>query len=370
MSTLERRARLQSTCGLSEEDLQLLDSGGLTVDDANRMVENVVGRYALPFAVATNFVVNGREVLIPMVIEESSVVAAASNAAKMVRAGGGFVADVTPPIMIGQVELGDVCDASAALTRIDQHATEILALARALVPNLVQRGGGPLSIEGRVLEKDTVVVHVLVDVRDAMGANMVNTVVEGIAEHLAALVGARHGLRILSNLSTHRRVTVRASVPDAALADKDGASVRAQIVRAHRFAELDPYRAATHNKGIMNGVDAVLLATANDWRGVEAGAHAYAAESGRYRPLSVWEDGEKTLQGKLDMPLAVGTVGGAISSHPLAQLALAILRPQSAGELAAMIGAAGLATNLASLRALATDGINRGHMPLHSRKLT
>ncbi len=369
LSTLERRARLQATLGLSEEDLQVLDTGGITLEDANRMIENVVGRYALPLAIATNFVIDDREVLIPMVIEEPSVVAAASNAAKMVRAGGGFKTKVTAPIMIGQVQLCDVPDADAAIAAIEAHDPEILALGRALVPNLVSRGGGPLRLERRILEREgeaggsTVVVHVLVDVRDAMGANMVNTIVEGVAPRLAELAGARHGLRILSNLSTHRMAEVWCEVPDASLGQ-----AAEQIAAASRFAQLDPYRAATHNKGIMNGVDAVLLATANDWRGVEAGAHAFAAQSGQYRPLSTWTHQGGRLHGRLEMPLAVGTVGGAISAHPAAQLALSIMRPASAGELAGFVAAAGLAANLASLRALATEGIQHGHMRLHARK--
>lgn len=366
-----RRARLAELCGLDEQTLEALGSGGLDVDVADTMIENVVGRYTLPFGVALNFVIDGRDVVVPMAIEEPSVVAAASNAARMVRAGGGFHSEVSDPVMIAQIELRDVGDVEAACRDIAGKKREILDRARQLLPGVVSRGGGPVDLETRVFAEDSiVVVHLLVDCRDAMGANMVNKVAEGVADELAEIAGAQVGLRILSNLTVHRTIVVTASIPDDALCEDAGPQVRPAIAAASRFAELDPYRAATHNKGIMNGVDAVLVATANDWRGVEAGAHAYACRDGRYRPLAVWTDTGSSLDGRLEMPMAVGTVGGAISVHAGARAALSILGDTSARWLASVAGAAGLATNLAALRALATDGIQRGHMSLHARKET
>jgi hydroxymethylglutaryl-CoA reductase len=308
-----------------------------------------------------------------MVVEEPSVVAAASNAAKMVRAGGGFHVRVSAPIMIGQVQLVKVPDPDAACREIEGAKQDLLSRAKDLAPRLVERGGGPVDIQARVLSRPAdpdggmIVVHVHVDCRDAMGANMVNSIAEGIADRLAFLSRGKPGLRILSNLSDERTVTAVAQIPDRALDPNAGAQVRRSIVAASRFAELDPYRAATHNKGIMNGIDSVLLATGNDWRGVEAGAHAYACRTGAYRPLSVWRDDGAALNGTLQMPLAVGTVGGSLQVHEGAKLALRLLGVRSATELAAVVAAVGLASNLAALRALATDGIQRGHMSLHAR---
>jgi hydroxymethylglutaryl-CoA reductase len=368
-----RRRRLAEVCELDEAALAALDRGGIDLEIADGMIENTVGVYALPMAVALNFLVDGVDYLVPMVIEEPSVVAAASYAAKMVRAGGGFRAEVSPPVMIGQIQLTDVPDTAAATAAIEAGADAVLARARKLAPRLVERGGGPVGLRVRVLSEPgapdggMIVVHLLVDCRDAMGANLVNSLAEGVADELAALAGGRVGLRILSNLCDERLVRVSARVPDAALCDADGASVRRAVVAASRFAELDPYRAATHNKGIMNGVDAVILATGNDWRGVEAGAHAWAARGGGYRPLAVWRDDGDGLAGTLELPMAVGVVGGALHVHAGARLALSILAAQSAGALAAVAASAGLASNLAALRALATDGIQRGHMSLHAR---
>ncbi len=385
LSIPERRELLRARTGLGSSELQPLDTGGLDLDTADHMIENVVGTYALPLGVALNFRVNDRDLVVPMVVEEPSVVAAASNAARMVRAGGGFRAEADPPVMIAQVQLLDVADPDAAAARILSQRAAILAEARAAVPRLVERGGGPCALSTRVLSRPgdrdggVLVVHVDVDCCDAMGANMVNTVAEAIGDHLAELAGppARTGLRILSNLSDRRLVRATARIPAAALADDEaeGPAVRDAIVSASRFAELDPYRATTHNKGIMNGVDAVLLATGNDWRGVEAGAHAFAARSGRYAPLATWRraapagngGAEDDLLGTLEMPLAAGTVGGALRVHGGARLALALLAVTTARELACVAAAAGLAANLAALRALATEGIQRGHMSLHAR---
>ncbi len=367
----ERRRRAAELLGIEEAELALaLERGGIDIDTADRMIENVLGTYALPFALGLNFLVDGRERLLPMVVEEPSVVAAASNAARMVRAGGGFHTEADPPVMIAQVQLEGVADPSRATERIERETPALLSAANACVPNLLRYGGGARSLEVRSLGEGTLVVHVLVDCRDAMGANLVNTVAEGIADRLAELAGARVGLRILSNLADHRTVTVRCRVPAEALrTDRaEGEAVRDGIVAASRFAERDPYRAATHNKGIMNGVDAVVLATGNDWRAVEAGAHAYAAAEGRYQPLCTWRVGEEgALLGELRMPMALGVVGGPIRVHPGARLALRLAEVRDAQDLAALAAAAGMASNLAALRALATDGIQRGHMRLHAR---
>ncbi len=366
----ERRAALAARQGVDASELASLDRGGLDREAADGMIENVIGTYALPLGVALNFLIDDVDYVVPMVIEEPSVVAAASNAARMVRAGGGFHTVVSAPIMIGQVQLTDIADPDAAVRAIEAAREDILALAGSLAPRMVERGGGPVGVRARVLSRAAdpdggmVVVHLLVDCRDAMGANLVNSIAEGVADRLAAITGGHVGLRILSNLSDERTVSVTARVPDAILG---GADVRKGIVSASRFAELDPYRAATHNKGIMNGIDAVLLATANDWRGVEAGAHAYAARSGSYKPLATWRDDGGTLVGTLVVPLAVGTVGGAMHVHPAADLALGMLAVDSAADLASVVASAGLASNLAALRALATDGIQRGHMSLHAR---
>jgi hydroxymethylglutaryl-CoA reductase len=306
-----------------------------------------------------------------MVIEEPSVVAAASNAAKMVRAGGGFVAEADPPHMIAQVQLREVRDAHAAVQRIEAHAEEIARLADRTVGGLVARGGGTRGVEARVLADDLVVVHVIVDCKDAMGANLVNSVAEAVADRLAEIAHARVGLRILSNLCDKRCVRVRCRVPAAVLAtdDMNGSEVIDGILNASRFAELDPYRAATHNKGIMNGVDAVVIATGNDWRAVEAGAHAFASRTGTYRPLAVWRREGDELLGFLEMPMALGTVGGTLRVHPAARLSLRMLGVTDAQELACIAGAVGLASNLSAVRALATDGIQRGHMGLHARSV-
>jgi hydroxymethylglutaryl-CoA reductase len=279
--------------------------------------------------------------------------------------------------MIGQIQLVDIADADAAATALSAAAPELLDDARRLVPRLAERGGGPLALVPRVLARSgrdggVVVVHLHVDCRDAMGANLVNTLCEALADRVAAIARGRAGLRILSNLTDARTVTVRCRVADAALAgesdgQEDGAAIRRAIAAASRFAELDPYRAATHNKGIMNGVDAVLVATGQDWRAVEAGAHAYAGRSGTYGPLAIWREDNDGLAGELVMPLAVGTVGGALHVHPSARFALELAGVDGSERLAALAAAAGLATNLAALRALATEGIQRGHMALHAR---
>jgi hydroxymethylglutaryl-CoA reductase len=381
LSLDERRRQLASSLGLSDEDAQLLGQELLDEETANHMVENVIGVYGLPLGVGLNFQVNGRDFLVPMCVEEPSVVAAASNAARMVRLGGGFVAEADDPIMISQVQLTDVADTVHAKRRIEAHASEIVSAADRAYPSLVARGGGTRGIEVRVLEAPAqgrpgmLAVHLHIDVRDAMGANLVNTIAEAVAPRLAELAGGQVGLRILSNLADRRCVRVTCRVPAEALATDghDGVSVRDGIVSASRFAELDPYRAATHNKGIMNGIDAVVIATGNDWRGVEAGAHAFAATRGAhgaYGPLAVWRvatDG--ALEGTIEVPMAIGTVGGTLRVHPGARLALRILGTERASDLGMVMAAVGLASNLAALRALASEGIQRGHMSLHARSL-
>jgi hydroxymethylglutaryl-CoA reductase len=387
-SVAERRAVIAAAAGLSPEALAALDEGALSLDAADGMIENVVGTYALPFAVAVNFRIDGVDRLVPMVVEEPSVVAASSFAARMVRDSGGFHSSASAPVMIGQVQVVEIADVDAALAAVLAHKDELLARARATMPRLVDRGGGPVELSARILARPPgpdggmVVVHLHVDCRDAMGANLINTLCEEMAWPIAELCGGRPGLRILSNLTDERTVTVRCRVGAAQLVESPrggggvsdaavrGARVAAAIASASRFAELDPYRATTHNKGIMNGVDAVLLATGQDFRAVEAGAHAFAARSGTYRPLGTWKlDEQGGLLGELTMPLAVGIVGGALHVHPGARLGLALCRATSASDLAAVVAAAGLATNLAALRALATEGIQRGHMSLHARVL-
>jgi hydroxymethylglutaryl-CoA reductase len=354
-----------------------VDPGGLSLEAADGMIENVIGTYALPFAVAVNFCLDGEDVLVPMAVEEPSIVAAASNAARMARPGG-FTSEISAPIMIGQIQVTDIADVDSAMIALAAAAPELLADARRLVPRLAERGGGPVALEPRLLARSgpdggMIVVHLHVDCRDAMGANLVNTLCEALAERVARTARGRAGLRILTNLTDGRTVTIRCFIADDCL-DREsagregaGADVREAIAAASRFAELDPYRAATHNKGIMNGVDAVLVATGQDWRAVEAGAHAFAARSGRYAPLAIWSAVVGGLAGELTMPMAVGTVGGALHNHPAARLALELAGIDHADRLAALAGAAGLATNLAALRALATEGIQRGHMALHAR---
>ena len=370
-----RRAAVSAALGLPRESFAALDPGSLDLDAADNLIENVLGTLQIPLAVATNFRINGVDYLVPMAVEEASVVAAASNAAKMIRAGGGFVARCDPPWMIAQVQLlrGDAPrDASAAAATIADARADLLLLADGAHPRLVARGGGARDLEVRVLAPDMLVVHAIVDCQDAMGANLLNTIAEAIAPRLQTLTGWTPGLRILSNLADRRCSYASCRVPPAALAGKGwrGEDVALGIASASRFAELDPYRATTHNKGVMNGVDAVVLATGNDWRAMEAGAHAFAARTGVYRPLATWKVGlDGWLEGAIGLPTAVGTVGGATKVQPAARLALQILGPQASAMLGQVMAAVGLASNLAALRALATEGIQRGHMGLHARSV-
>ena len=373
----ERVATVQGFASLSPEEVALFtDADHLPLEQAQKVIENVIGRYSLPFAVATNFVINGRDYLIPMCVEESSIVAAASYAAKLIRESGGFECKSSEPLMIGQVQLLRVPDFEKAWQAIEASREGLIALANADLASLIERGGGVRSIEPRVLQEDgcppMFIVHIVIDVRDAMGANLINSVTERMAPELEAVTGGIARLKILSNLSDRRLAHTRVRVKHEVLGGKNapGREVAAQIIEAHQFAVADPYRACTHNKGIMNGIDPILVATGNDWRAVEAGAHAYAARSGRYRPMSDWSlDEHGDLIGVLEIPLALGIVGGITRAHKMAQLALHILGIRSAQELAEVCVASGLASNLAALKALATEGIQRGHMALHARNI-
>lgn len=376
-SLAERIAILTQWADLTQvEQTILLGMAGLTPDLADKMIENVVGIYSLPFGVATNFRINERDYLIPMVIEEPSVVAAASNAARLVRDGGGFVTTSDQPLMIGQIQVLDMPD-------VHQAAENILAEKNALLDTIndpgltiIKLGGGPRDIEVRIFEDTALgamlVVHLIYDVRDAMGANVINTACETLAPMIEDLTDGRVNLKILSNFSDKRMAGATCMVPAASLAtdEASGEEVVRAIVEAGVFAEVDPYRAVTHNKGVMNGIDAVLLATANDWRAVEAGAHAHSIVNGNYTSMTRWwADYDGNLRGRLTLPMAVGTVGGATRVHPTAKLALKILGVDNARELSEIIVAVGLAQNLAAIRALATEGIQVGHMSLHARQL-
>ncbi|RLG02630.1 MAG: hydroxymethylglutaryl-CoA reductase, degradative [Thaumarchaeota archaeon] len=367
----ERLKKVAEFADLTQEEQDLLRRfGALDEATANRMIENVIGAFQLPLGIAVNFLINGKDYMIPMVIEEPSVVAAASNAARMTRAGGGVYTQSTESLMIGQIQLVGVKDPYGARLEVLRNRDEILELANECDPVLVKLGGGAKDLEARVIETrlgPMLIVHLIVDVKDAMGANAVNTMAEAVAPKLASITGGRFRLRIISNLADRRLVRAWTRIPPEAVG---GREVAEGIVEAWAFADADPYRAATHNKGIMNGVDAVVIATGNDWRAVEAGAHAYACRLGRYKPLSTWELDEKgNLVGTLEMPLAVGTIGGATRTNPLARISLKILGVKSARELAEIIGAVGLVQNLAALRALAAEGIQAGHMSLHAKNI-
>lgn len=373
----ERLEKIADAAGLEENEQWVLQGrDGLTLEQADHMIENVVGLFGLPLGVATNFLVNGREVLVPMVIEEPSVVAGASFMAKLARAGGGFTAHTTEPEMIAQIQVLNVQDLARARSRLMEAKSEILTLADEVDPVIVQLGGGARDVEVRLLHETPVgpmvIVHVIFDTRDAMGANAINTVAERLAPKVEELTGGRVNLRILSNLADRRLARTSCRIPTDVLehADLPGEQVRDRIVEAWAFAAADPYRAATHNKGIMNGIDAVVLATGNDWRAIEAGAHAYAARNGQYTPLSQWRIGQEgELVGELELPMAVGIMGGATRVHPAASVCLNLMGVKSARELAEIIVSVGLAQNLAALRALATEGIQRGHMSLHARQI-
>jgi hydroxymethylglutaryl-CoA reductase len=370
--SIEERVKLvKGFAGLTDEEAALLQKpSALSFDVANRMVENLIGVLPVPLGVAVNFLVNGKDLIVPMAIEEPSVIAAASNAAKMARKKGGFHTTSTDPIMIGQIQVVGVQDAHNARFEILARKEEILKKANDQDPVLVSLGGGARDLEVRIVETflgKMVIAELLVDCRDAMGANAVNTMAEAVAPMIEEISGGRVYLRIISNLAVKRLARAKAIFAKEELG---GEEVVNGIVSAYAFAASDPFRCATHNKGIMNGVTAVVLATGNDTRAIEAGAHAYAARSGHYTSLTTWEKtAEGDLAGTLEMPMAVGLVGGATGSNPIAKLAVKVLGVKSARELAETIVSVGLAQNLAALRALAAEGIQRGHMSLHARNV-
>jgi len=378
----ERLEKLAEAAGLPSEDLAPFQTlNGLSDEQADHMVENAVGTFSLPLGIGLNFVVNGREVLVPMAIEEPSVVAGASFMAKLARGGGGFTVITSPPEMIGQIQVLDVKDLIAASMELHELKAVLLAEADLIDPVIMKFGGGARDLDIRIIEDSHIgpflVVHLIYDVRDAMGANAVNTACEKLAPHIEQITGGRVHLRILSNLADRRLAKASCTVVlnDLAFTNADGRTftgeqVRDGIIEAWAFAAADPYRAATHNKGIMNGVDAVVIATGNDWRAIEAGAHAYAARDGRYASLSTWgKNAEGNLTGELEMPMAVGIVGGATKVHPTAKAAIKLMGVKTAAELAGIITSVGLAQNLAALRSLATEGIQQGHMSLHARQV-
>lgn len=377
-SQAERAALVAQWAGLTpQEQSAMLGIGGLNAAQADHMIENAIGVYALPLGIATNFLINERDYLIPMVVEEPSVLAAVSNAARLFREGGGFSTSSDEPIMIGQMQVLDLEDVYAAAGAVKvQRKRLVQFINEEIGGSIVKRGGGAREIEVRPMPDtsvgDMLIVHLLYDARDAMGANAVNTAVEALAPEIEAITGGRVNLRILSNLTDRRKARVEGMIPAAVLATDElsGEQVVRAIVEAGAFAVVDPYRAATHNKGIMNGVDALAIATGNDWRALEAGAHAYAARDGQYSSLSQWwQDEDGNLRGAMEMPLAVGIVGGATRVHPTAQVALKILGVETARDLAEIIVAVGLAQNFAALRALATEGIQHGHMRMHARQI-
>lgn len=370
--TMEQRAaEVAEFAGLTEEEVgRLTTPGALSNEVADHVIENVIGTYQLPVGVAMNFLINGKEYVIPMVLEEASVVAAASNAAKMARVGGGFTTSYTGNIMIAQVQCIGVANPFFARQNILHHKDEILAIANEKDPILVKLTGGAKDMEVRIVDSEIgpmVVTHLLVDTGDAMGANAVNTMAEAVAPTIERLTGGTVKLRILSNLADHRLARATATFTKEAIGGED---VVDGVVAAYAFAAADPYRAATSNKGIMNGIDPVVVATGNDWRGMEAGVHSYCSRNGRYTSLTRWEkDANGNLTGSIELPTPVGLVGGATKIHPGAQACVKILGVTTAAELAQVIAAVGLAQNFAAMRALATDGIQKGHMKLHARNL-
>ncbi|WP_277986326.1 hydroxymethylglutaryl-CoA reductase, degradative [Noviherbaspirillum cavernae] len=373
----QRLNEIVDKAGLSADERALLaESGALPLETANGMIENVIGKFELPYAVAGYFQINGRDVLVPMVVEEPSVVAAASYMAKLIRESGGFQTSSTGPLMRAQVQIMGLADPFGARHALLNKRQEIIDIANSRDKVLIGLGGGCRDIEVHVFPETPrgpmVVMHLIVDVRDAMGANTVNTMAEAVASRVEAITGGKVRLRILSNLADLRLARARVQVSAAQLDSKDysGHEVINGIVDAYTFAAVDPYRAATHNKGIMNGIDPVIIATGNDWRAVEAGAHAYACRNGSYTSLTTWEiSASGDLVGTIEMPMPVGLVGGATKTHPLARLSLKIMQTTSAQDLAEVAVAVGLAQNMGALRALATEGIQRGHMALHARNI-
>lgn len=380
LSMEERLAKLAETYELTVDDVEALASqGALTLAQADKMIENAVGIYSLPIGLGLNFLINGKDYLVPMAIEEPSVVASASHIAKIVRDAGGFTAEASERMMIAQIQVVGCSDYGAASEALLDAEEELLAAANAMHPSMVERGGGARELELRMLNDDAgarfgqmLVLHLHVDTCDAMGANTVNTMAEALAPMVERLTGGRVYLRILSNYTDRCLARARCVIPPRLLAtgDYSGEDVRDGVVWAYQFAASDVYRAVTHNKGVMNGVDAVVIATGNDWRAIEAAAHAHASRYGRYSSMTEWSvDADGNLVGSLELPMPVGTVGGSIGLHPMAQIAHKFLRVRSAAELAQVIVVVGLAQNLGALKALVTHGIQKGHMALHARSV-
>lgn len=377
LTPAQRWEHVATACNLSAEERNLLtQAGALPVTLADGMIENVVGTFELPMGVAGNFRINGRDVLIPLAVEEPSIIAAASYMAKLAREGGGFETSSTLPLMRAQVQIVGISDPYGARLALFKARDEILAQANSRDKVLISLGGGCKDIEIHVFPDSPrgpmVVMHLIVDVRDAMGANTVNTMAESVSPLVEKITGGSVRLRILSNLADLRlaRARVRLTPQTLATKERSGEAIIEGVLDAYTFAAIDPYRAATHNKGIMNGIDPVIVATGNDWRAVEAGAHAYASRNGQYTSLTHWEkDNAGALVGTIELPMPVGLVGGATKTHPLARLALKIMEVKSAQELGEIAAAVGLAQNLGALRALATEGIQRGHMALHARNI-
>lgn len=366
----ERLKIVKEFAGLTSEEVQTLASGTMPSATAQRMIENVIGMFPIPLGIATNFLVNGKDYLVPMAIEEPSVVAAASNAAKMARPTGGFTASSTEPVMISQIQLVKCPSPKEAEREILAARKEILDKANQQDPTLVSMGGGAKELRVRIIPSivgTLVIAELLVDCRDAMGANVVNTMAEAVAPMLEKFSKGQARLRIISNLADRRVARAATTVSKEALGGED---VVDGIIDAYAFAAADPYRCATHNKGVMNGITAVCLSTGNDTRAIEAGAHAYAARSGHYSPLTTWKKNSKgDLVGSIEVPAAVGIIGGVTAVHPMAKLSLKILGVKTARELGEVMAAVGLAQNMAALRALAAEGIQKGHMSLHARNI-
>ncbi|MFS0749462.1 hydroxymethylglutaryl-CoA reductase, degradative [Oceanobacillus sp. 1P07AA] len=380
MSVEQRRELLKNNHELTDEQMSSLTSNHpLSLDTANNMIENVVGTYELPLAMGLNFVINGKEYVVPMAIEEASVVASASHIAKIVRSAGGFEAESRERLMIGQIQVVGCSNFNEAKEAVLNQKDTLMRAADDAYPSIVKRGGGTRDLDVRILNdhedstySQMLIMHIYVDTCDAMGANMINTMVEAIAPIVEEITNGKVYLRILSNYADRSLANAKCVIPPYLLATGDftGEEVRDGVIHAYEFAASDPYRAVTHNKGIMNGIDPIVIATGNDWRAVEAGAHAYAAKDGQYGSMTTWsKDNEGNLVGEIELPMSVGIVGGATRVHPLAELSLSIMNIKSAAELAQVIVAVGLAQNLGALKALATDGIQKGHMALHSRSV-
>ncbi|HLR15954.1 MAG TPA: hydroxymethylglutaryl-CoA reductase, degradative [Bacillota bacterium] len=379
-SVEERRALIARMHQFSDEEMEQFSSAvSLPVETADKMIENVIGTFGLPLGLGLNFLINDKEYVIPMAVEEASIVASASYIAKIVRDAGGFKTEATERVMIGQIQVVGCEDFHAAKEAIESQKDTLIQKANDAYPSIVKRGGGATDIDVRILNEDEkstynqmLIVHVYIDTRDAMGANIINTMVESLAPTVESITKGKVYLRILSNLADRCLAKATCVIPPALLASDGftGEEVRDGVIHAYEFAASDPYRAVTHNKGIMNGIDPVVIATGNDWRAVEAGAHAYAARNGTYGSMTTWSvDEEGNLVGELELPMSIGTVGGASRVHPISKIAHKLLDIQSAKELAQVIVAVGLAQNLGALKALATDGIQKGHMALHSRSV-